>query len=114
MNHHINVESSLRRHQNRGLGISPGQVHRQPANWVGDVRQRDGASSIQALVWNCKNLHCDVKGDGQEKKIEAQSTEAQCRGGSTRSSDEAAVMAVERRGRVGLLDSVSTRKGRNA
>lgn len=113
MNHHINVENSLRRHQNRGLGISPGSAHRQPAYWVGGVRQKDGVSSILALVWNCRNRWCDVKGDGQEKKIEAQSTNAHSRGGPTRSSDETAVMAVERRGRMGLLNSASTRKGRN-
>ena len=81
---------------------------------MGGVRHRDGASSILALVWNCKNLRCDVKEDGQEKKIEALSTDAQCRGGPACSSNEAAVIAAERRGRVGLLNSASTRKGRNA
>jgi len=63
---------------------------------------------------NCKNLHCDAKEDGQEKKIEALSTDAYCRGGSACSSDEVAVMAAERRGWIGLLNSASTRKGRNA
>lgn len=71
-------------------------------------------SSILALVRNCKNLHCDVKEDGQEKKIEALSTNAQRRDGPVCSSDEAAVMAAERRDRVGLLNSASTRMGRNA
>lgn len=113
MNPHINVENSLRRHQNRGLGISPGSAYREPAYWVGGVRHREGASSILALVWNCKNLRGDAKEDGQEKKIEALSTDALCRGGPARSSDEAAVMAVEQRGRMGLLKCSSTRKGRN-
>ena len=81
---------------------------------MGGVRHRDGASSILALVRNCKNLHCDAKEAGQEKKIKALSTDAQCRGGPACSSDEAAVMAAERRGWVGLLKSASTRKGRNA
>ena len=114
MNHHFNVENTHRRHQNRGLGISPGSAHREPVYWVGGVRHRDGASSILALVRNCKSLRCDVKEDGQEKKIEALSTDAQCRGGPACNSDEAAVMAAEQRGRVGLLNSASTRKGRNA
>lgn len=114
MNHHINVENTHRRHQNRGLGISPGSAHREPVYWVGGVRHRDGVSSILALVRNCKNLHCDVKEDGQEKKIEALSTNAQRRDGPVCSSDEAAVMAAERRDRVGLLNSASTRMGRNA
>ena len=78
------------------------------------VRQRDGASSILALMRNCKNLCGDAKGDGQEKQIKVLSTDAPCRGGPTRSSDEAAVMAVEQRGRIGLLKFVSTRMGRNA
>ena len=81
MNHHFNVENSHRRHQNRGLGIFPGSAHREPAYWVGGVRHKDGVSSILALVRNCKNLHCDAKEDGQEKKIEALSTNAQCGGG---------------------------------
>lgn len=42
----------------------------------------------------------DVKGAGQVKKSEAQSTEARSEGGSPRSSVDAAVMVAERRGRV--------------
>ncbi len=57
-----------------------------------------GVSSIRALLWNCKNLICDVKGADQEEKIEAQSAKAQVRGGPTRSSVEVPVMGVERRG----------------
>lgn len=113
MNHHFNVENTHRRHQNRGLGTSPGSVHRQPAYWVDGVRQKDGVSSILALMWNCKNLRRDAKGDGQEKKIKALSTDAQRRGGLTRSSEEVAVMAVEQRGRIGLLNLASTRRGRS-
>lgn len=114
MNHHLNVENSHRRHQNRGLGIFPGSAHREPAYWVGGVRQRDGASSILAFMRNCKNPHCHAKEDGQEKKIEVLSTDGQCRGGSACSSDEAAVMVVEQRGWIGLLNSASTRMGRSA
>ena len=42
----------------------------------------------------------DAKGAHQVKKIEMQSTEARSEGGPTRSSGEAPVMGVERRGRV--------------
>ena len=46
---------------------------------------------------------CDVKGDGQEKKIEAQSTEAQSGDGPTGISVEGSVMDLERRSRADLL-----------
>lgn len=51
---------------------------------------------------------CDAKGDGQEKKIEALSTEVQHRDGPICMSVEAAVMAVEQRDRVDLSTRVST------
>jgi hypothetical protein len=56
---------------------------------------------------------CDAKGDGQEKKIKAQSTDAQTGGGPTCNSVEEPVMGLERRGRVDLLSSPPTRKGRS-
>ena len=43
---------------------------------------------------------CDVKGAGQEKKIEAQSTEAQFGDGLACSSVDVPVMGAEQRGRV--------------
>ena len=51
---------------------------------------------------------CDDKGDGQEKKIEAQSTEAQHRDGPICMSVDAPVMGAERRDRIDLLTFVST------
>ena len=48
-----------------------------------------------------ENLHDDVKGEatsGSDRKGE--STDASCRGGVARSSDEGAVMGLERRGCV--------------
>ncbi len=51
---------------------------------------------------------CDAKGDGQEKKIEAQSTDAQHGGGPTCNSVEEPVMGSEQRGRVDLLRSLPT------
>ena len=38
-------------------------------------------------MWNCRNLGCDAKGAGQEKKIEALSTEAQHRASALREID---------------------------
>ena len=52
--------------------------------------------------------NCDVKGDGQEKKIEVQSTDAQNGGGPACNSVEEPVMGSERRGRVDLLSSLPT------
>jgi hypothetical protein len=56
---------------------------------------------------------CDAKGDGQEKKIKAQSTDAQTGDGPTCTSVEEPVMGSEQRGRVDLLSSPPTRKGRS-
>ncbi len=75
---------------------------------MGGVRHRDGASSIWALVRNCRNLGCDAKGAGQEKKIESLSTEAQPRGGPICKSNERSVMDLEQRGRIVLLTHAST------
>jgi len=50
---------------------------------------------IRARSWNWENSKSDDKGRGQVKKSKAVSTEALFEGGSTRSSDEAAVTAVE-------------------
>jgi hypothetical protein len=48
-----------------------------------------------------ENLDGDVKGKGASgSNHEAESTDAPARGGLPRSSDEAGVMLVERRGRV--------------
>jgi hypothetical protein len=41
--------------------------------------------------------HFDVKGEVQRVKSEGESTEAKCRGGLVRSSDEVLVMRMERR-----------------
>jgi ribosomal protein L2 len=67
------------------------------------ARARSGLLCGTAGTW-C----CDVKGAGQEKKIEVQSTEAQARDGLTRISVEEPVMGLERRGRIVLLEHVST------
>jgi hypothetical protein len=63
---------------------------------------------------NCGNLRLRCKEKGTSAKREADSIEAQPRGGATRSSVEAAVIAVERRGRViGSGDLVNCASRRN-
>ena len=49
----------------------------------------------------------------KRSNLKTQSTNAQRRGGPTRSSVEGSVMDLESRSRVVLLKSSSTRKGRN-
>ena len=77
---------------------------------MGDVRHRDGASLILAFMRNCGNLLHDAKGEGQEKKIEAQSIDACNRDGPTRTSDDVPVMGAEQRGRVILRTFCANQK----
>src|SRR5882724_11695673 len=61
-----------------------------------------------------ENLTGDAKGKGASgSNREAESTDAPERGGLPRSSDEAGVMPVERRGRVIAFEIGSTGNGRN-
>lgn len=62
------------------------------------IRHGGGESANRALVWNVGTCHSDVKGEIQGKKTEYESTDAEYRDGATCSSDEGAVMALERRG----------------
>lgn len=58
-------------------------------------------TSIQAFIRNAGTSRFDVKGEAQVEDLHKRaSTEAKHWGGTTRSSDEAPVMGVERRGRV--------------
>ena len=83
-----------------GVDVSPGSAWREPVYWPCGVRHRGSAISIQALVWNCGNLRLRCKGKGTSRVGKADNTDAQSRGGATRSSVEGAVMVLERRGRV--------------
>jgi hypothetical protein len=47
----------------------------------------------------------DVKGEGQVKKSEAESTDVRAEDGPTRSSEDASVMDAERRGRIVPVES---------
>ena len=83
-----------------GVDVGPGSAWRVPAYWPCGVRHRGSAILIQALVWNCGNLRPRCEGKGSSRLGKAENTDARSRGGATRSSVEAAVMAVEQRGRV--------------
>jgi len=99
----VNCRSSVETAQmtsKPGVDVGPGQAWRVPVDWPCGVRHRGSAILVQALVWNCGNLRLRCKGKGTSYKGEADNTDAQPRGGATRSSAEAAVMAVERRGRI--------------
>lgn len=81
--------------------VTPGQVWKLPVYCPNGIRHRSGMISIRGLMWNCRNLQ---KGCSWEKlkrrSRKAYSTDALCRGGTIRSSDEAFVMKAERRDRV--------------
>lgn len=83
-----------------GVYVNPGSAWREPVYWPRGVRLRGSASSVQAFMLNCGNLRSRCKGKGTSSKGKADSTDARSRGGATRSSYEATVMVVERRGRV--------------
>lgn len=87
-----------------GLYVIPGQVWREPVYWPYGVRHRGSASLVRALMLNCGNLRQRWKGKGTSPKGKADSTDAQPRGGATRSSNEVAVMAMEQRGRIILSE----------
>lgn len=67
--------------------------------WSTDLRHIHGETVIQAIVRNVRTCRRDVKGACQTGSTrKALSTNALHTGGSSRSSMEASVMGVERRG----------------
>ena len=62
--------------ETEGHNTSRDKSSRQPAYRLGGVRCKGGVNLILAHVWNCGNRCSDVKGDGQVKKSEPQSTNA--------------------------------------
>ena len=99
----VNCRSSVETTQmtsKPGGDVGPGQAWRVPAYWSCGVRHRGSVSLVRALTLNCGNLRLRCKGKGTSPQGEADNTDAQPRDRATRSSCEAAVMAVERRGRV--------------
>jgi hypothetical protein len=79
--------------------VDPGQLQALPAYGLKGVRCRGYMILIQALMWNVGTCWLNVKGRGV-MLFNFASTDVSQRGGATRSSDEDAVMALERRGCV--------------
>ena len=80
--------------------VTPGAVWPLPAYGPGGVRHRGSDSLIRALTLNCGNLRWRCEAKGTSSKGKADSSDVPPRDGAARSSDEAAVTAVERRGCV--------------
>lgn len=99
----VNCRSSVESTQmtsKPGSDVAPRSVWPLPAYGPSGVRHRGSVSLIRALTLNCGNLRWRCETKGASSKGEADSSDAPPRGGAARSSDEAAVMAVERRGCV--------------
>ncbi len=108
--------------------MSVPSAREQPARGPGGDRRIGGVSSSWAQIGNRRTCRLDT--DGRYKWVKAappvargrtasgehrkwQSTDARHRDGTTRSSDEGAVMALERRGRAGQVTQRSTLRGTN-
>ena len=99
----VNCRSSVESAQTTSKPVSdvaPGSVWPIPAYGPGGVRHRGSAILFQALTLNRGNLRRRCEAKGTSRQGEADSSDAPPRDGAARSSDEAAVMAVERRGGV--------------
>ena len=99
----VNCRSSVETTQmtsKPGSDVAPGEAGTKPAYGPSGVRHRGSASRVLALALNCGNLRWRWQGKGTSPQGEADSTDAPPRGGAARSSDEVAVTARERRGRI--------------
>ena len=99
----VNCRSSVESTQmtsKPGSDVAPRSVWPIPAYGPSGVRHRGSVSLIRALTLNCGNLRWRCEAKGTSSKGEADSSDAPPRDGAARSSDEAAVMVVERRGCV--------------
>ena len=66
------------------------EAQREPADWLGGVRHKDGVSSDQALMWNVRTCRSDAKRRTQAEGLrEGASIDAEHRGGVARSSVDA-------------------------
>ena len=80
--------------------VGSGLIQTLPVYGLGGVRCRGCMILFQALVWNVGTYWFNAKERGVGYVSSSASTNVGQRGGVTRSSVEAAVMAVERRGYV--------------
>ena len=77
----------------------------------GGIRHKGGVTLNQAFVWNAGTCRFDVKGETQTGgPCEGEITDAEHRGGATRSSVESSVMGLERRGCIVQLWSEDNRR----
>ena len=96
----VNCRSSVESAQTTskaGSEVAPRSAWTGPAYGPGGVRHRGSASLFRALTLNCGNLPRRWQAKGASPKGEADSSDAPSRDGAARSSDEAAVMAAERK-----------------
>ena len=114
----VNCRSSVESTQmtsKPGSDVAPRLVWPLPAYGSGGVRHRGSVSLIRALTLNCGNLRWRCKAKGTSPKGEADSSDVPPRDGAARSSVEATVMAVERRGCViPAFGCVNRASGRSA
>ncbi len=89
--------------------VDPGQTQTEPVYGLGGVRRRDCMNLVQALVWNVGTCWLNAKGREVAMSSSFASTDVSQRDGATRSSDEGAVMAVERRGCVIQPSAIANR-----
>lgn len=113
----VNCRSSVESAQmtsKPGSDVAPRSAWKIPAYRPGGVRHRGSVNLIRALTLNCGNLRWLCKAKGTSSKGKAYSSDEPPRGGAARSSVEAAVMVVERRGCIILaLGSINRANGRN-
>jgi hypothetical protein len=69
-----------RKHQDdietRSVILTWDEAYREPAYWISDVRRRDGAILIRALMRNCRNL--GHRCQGRKPSAKTQGSEYQC------------------------------------
>jgi len=98
--------------QNQGSLVALGEVCEVPDDCAGGNRYIGGMTLMQASSWNVGACYLDVKGTYQVGQSTSANTDARCRGGAVRSSVEASVMGVERRGGViQLMESINLAGG---
>ena len=87
--------------RNHPIPLGVGQARGSPADCPGGSRPKGGVSAAQASIRNLGTFRADAKGAHQvDETHEMLSTDAAHRGGSVRSRDEGAVIALDRRGAV--------------
>lgn len=77
-----------------------GSVRGAPVYCPDGIRHKDGVNCSEALVWNVGTYVPLLRERHKQRICEADSTDRVHRDGLTRSSEEATVMDVERRGQL--------------